>query len=339
MLFKTIAELQAHVAFNVNTSINVLKPYIEAVERRVLSDIISVAQYAALHTAYQAATVEAPLAGDTLKLLTKSQYVVANLACENYLPLANVHLSGMGISVQKSEDSTWASQWMVNDVKTLFLMDGHQGIEELLNYLWSVATGTFESWDASTNKTEWRSYMLLTAKEFSKYFFINNSRYIFEKLKSSQLKVQNHFIKPVIGAGLFDQILSQVMTNSVSANNKILLDNYIKPAIACLSFKEGARFLKHELNDYGINKKSTGNFDNIVLRNVVDSNELQWDIMASENEGQYYLSQLRKYLNENASNDLYPLYYTSSLYQDPASADYTDRLNMTKEGGKNYIAY
>jgi len=339
MLFKTIADFRLHVTFNVNSTLDNIKPYIEAVERRVLFDIISKTQYDNLHAAYAAATIEAPLSASNAALLKFCQYVVANLASENYLPLANVHISGMGIQVNKTEETTWASQWMVNDVKTLFLMDGYQGIEDLLNYLWGTEAETHAHWEASENKTEYRSYILLTAKEFSKYFFIANSRYIFEKLRSSQLKIQNHFVSPVIGEDLYTEIFTQVITNSVSANNKILLDKFIKPAIASLSFKDGARFIKQELDNFGINKKSTGTFDNMVVKNIVDPKELQWDVMSAEDEGQYYLSQLRKYLNEKATSELYPLYFNSSLYQDPDGAEYTDRLEMTKEGGKNWIAY
>ena len=72
--------------------------------------------------------------------------------------------------------------------------------------------------------------LLLTATYIKDYTFVDPN--VDEKyLRISIEEAQKIHIRNYIGSGLYDEIINQVSTNTLSASNTTLLDNYIIPAL------------------------------------------------------------------------------------------------------------
>ncbi len=124
--------------------------------------------------------------------------------------------------------------------------------------------------------------------------------------------VERFYIKPTLGTDLYNEIKSQVKTNTVTNFNKLLLDEYIRPSIASISFFEAAPRLQIDISDFGITTKEIA--ANEHLKRPASSDLVGKNETKGERDGNLYLTDLREYLFANATT--YPLYKSSPAYAD-----------------------
>jgi hypothetical protein len=141
--------------------------------------------------------------------------------------------------------------------------------------------------------------LLLTATYIKDYTFVDPN--VDEKyLRISIEEAQKIHIRNYIGSGLYDEIISQVSTNTLSALNTTLLDNYIIPALKWWVMVEAAPFLTYKVTNKNIVKKNSDNSTG------VDFNELNSFMNLVTDKAQYHTKRLIDYLFEYS--DQYPLY-------------------------------
>lgn len=307
------AELRKYVSANVSFDIDQMEPQIALIANKFVRDVLGPATFDALVEAFNAEEEEAGMSEEQLALLPYCQKIIANLACLAHMPIGGVYFSNMGISVPQSTDAAPASQWRIRDIKNSFAFDGFNAIEELLEYLWENGED-FVDWQESEAEARHREFFILTSKEFSKYFWIEESYQLYRMLKPTMRMVERFYVKSVIGKELFDEIKSQILAYDVSEENQYLLDNYIIPAVANLTFTVGAPRLQIDISEFGISQNTIeGSKGESALskkpaaRDLVDQNKELADIT-----GENILGGLAEYLYENAAS--YPLYQASAQY-------------------------
>jgi len=113
-------------------------------------------------------------------------------------------------------------------------------------------------------------------------------------------RVQLQYIIPCIGRPLFDELLLQTNTNTLTALNVNLLDNYLKRVIAWFTYFEG-------YNSMAIRAENKGVVMNTDDKSTpVTANLLAYLKSDFKNTAETFLSELIYFLNEN--NVDYPLY-------------------------------
>ena len=146
--------------------------------------------------------------------------------------------------------------------------------------------------------------LLVTATYIKDYTFVDpnvDEKYIRIAIEEAQkIHIRNY-----IGSGLYDEIITQVSTSSVSALNTTLLDNYIIPALKWWTMVEAAPFLVYKVTNKDIVRKNSDNSSG------VENTQLDQFMNLVTDKAQYHTQRLIDYLLQNSLS--YP------LYQNPGS--------------------
>lgn len=131
---------------------------------------------------------------------------------------------------------------------------------------------------------------------------------------------QDKYIKPMLGEDLFDEILSQIGSNTVSSLNETILDNYVLPALVYYTMTELTPSMKYKYANIGIVTNSDTNAsapDLTEIKFLMD----QWRVNA-----EMYAERGTRYLVDNSAD--YPLYTanTDCYKTKPNGTNYTSGL-------------
>ena len=100
--------------------------------------------------------------------------------------------------------------------------------------------------------------LLLTATYIKDYTFVDPN--VDEKyIRISIEEAQKIHIRNYIGSGLYNEIISQVQSGSLTALNTTLLDDYIIPALKWWTMVEAAPFLTYKVTNKNIVRKNSDN--------------------------------------------------------------------------------
>ncbi len=324
-LITTTEQLRTFVPVAASFRIEEITPQIHDVEQEFIIPIIGQDQFDTL------AALVGPT-GTNLELLTRCRNALAKLAVWRWIPFGNVNVQSGGFSVTATDNGQVASQWRVDKLEEEMRTKGYNLLQDILTYLWSQPEGTFTDWDASDEKIEHRSTLILEANTFNKYYFIQSSYELFCRVKPGQREVMQQYIFPILGEDLYDQIMDQIQADNLSADNETLIE-YIRRATAPLTIYESVASLGIDLTHGGItNLESSNNGDTTTMRVPANQNRVSYALRKAHSDGQKHLGALRAYLNNQASATKYALYYASDLYQDPALLEEEDDEDIVNDG-------
>lgn len=138
--------------------------------------------------------------------------------------------------------------------------------------------------------------------------------------------VQDKYIKPLLGSDLFDQIKSQIIASTVSANNQTLLDDYILPCMLWYTLAESTPAFKYRYMNKGIMVKNSEN------SSAADLQEIQFLMDNWRNNGEMYAERCTRYLVKNRNT--YTLYDANPDSDDikPNTTNYTSGLALDDPG-------
>ena len=117
-------------------------------------------------------------------------------------------------------------------------------------------------------------------------------------------KSQETHIQQYLGTDLYNKILSDVQSGSISGNYKTLLDDYIQPALIEWSFYEVMPFISLKITNKTIGR---GNADYLAEGDLTDLKYLRQTVRdVAEFYGERVIGYLRQYSNN------FPEYSTNS---------------------------
>lgn len=141
--------------------------------------------------------------------------------------------------------------------------------------------------------------LFVTATYIKDYTFVDPN--VDEKyIRISIEEAQKIHIRNYIGSGLYNEIIGQVETGTLTALNTTLLNDYIIPALKWWVMVEAAPFLTYKVTNKNIVRK------NSESSSGVDSSELNNFMDLVTDKAQYHTRRLIDYLFEYS--DQYPLY-------------------------------
>jgi hypothetical protein len=117
-------------------------------------------------------------------------------------------------------------------------------------------------------------------------------------------KAQETHIHQVLGTDLYNRVMADVMVNNISGNYKILLDDYIIPALIEWSFYEVMPYIQLKITNKSIGR------GNAEFFNEGDLEDVKYLRNSVRDLAEFYNSRMIGYLKENSN--LFKEYLTNS---------------------------
>lgn len=114
------------------------------------------------------------------------------------------------------------------------------------------------------------------------------------------LMAQNVHLETVTGTNLFNKIIADLEAVSITGNYKILLDDYLHPALLQWSLYEALPFVNYNFTNKSISTKDSDN------STAIDLSELTYLRQTVRDVAEYYSQRAIAYLQDN--EDLFPEY-------------------------------
>lgn len=231
-IITTIEEVQNYLPVQMTSIIEQVKPFLDNAERSQLKNLIGIEQLSALVTAYETAfkNIENIADADIKEAVELCQRIVVTLGYHSAIPILSVKVGSSGIQVFSNQDTKQAFSWQVDDLRDALLNLGYGAIEDLLLHLEANAE-KFPEYIASPQFTSTEEFLIESASDFTKYFNINNSRYIFQSINYIMRRIEDQNVKPSFGSVFFNTLKA----DDLEGKPKILVEQYLKPGIALLT--------------------------------------------------------------------------------------------------------
>lgn len=323
MLFKTVSEIKKCLPANAAFEFGDIEPFIQLqAEPNFLIPVLSQEQYDLLNAKYNDSAAD--LTDDEKQLLGLCRFATANYAYLLYTPFGQVNISKSGIHIETSETKKTAFQWQLDELKSGLINAAFIGLENLLKFL-EIKKGIFTAWASSETFTLLHDSFINSADDFDEYYRISKSRLTFLAVKPIIRIIEQNLLYNNLGKDLYDLLKSEIQADNIAAENKLLLNQYIKPALANLTMARALSQLSVRITENGV----------VVFMGSLSQNT-RYFLPAGEDaisrlyqqaitDGNNALEGTKRFLNANASPSAYPSYYNSSLYIAPGTSP--EKLN------------
>lgn len=116
-------------------------------------------------------------------------------------------------------------------------------------------------------------------------------------IRESILEAQEIEIKGILGSALYDEIINEVNIDNLKVENRILIDDYIAPALKFYTLLEASNFIRNSYTPTGIKQRTQESAQEI------DYTEFKAYVSKWEKRAQYYAQRINLYIraeyNEN----------------------------------------
>jgi hypothetical protein len=299
-LIRSIVEVRAHVPNNMTTDFDKINPFLENAERLYVVHLLGKEEFLSLLNIYIAADykLENIIDEEVKEAIFIIQKVICNLGFLFGLPLISVSIGSAGIQINSSADKKTAFQWQTDEIKQSLQELGFGAIEQLLDHL-ELFPDKFSDYIASKNYINQKRFLISTAANFTEYFDIKGSRFLFQSLCTLMYRIEDQVMEKIFGEVFFQSLKSP----DASPAEIKLANKYIKPAIALLT---GAKSIKERVFSYN-DGVVTYNFLGSTQQNLRESKELSDDkinplVESLTADANAYLQGAKDYINANLTD-------------------------------------
>jgi hypothetical protein len=309
-LFKTTAELRNFLKIDINTNFSVISPVLEEAEQEYIVPLLGQDFYDVIHAAYTGDTLSA----DQLALLPYIQKALAHYYAYSAVDELLVSVGSGGINQMRGNDAEPAPRWKVEKLQRSYIQKADKFAEKLLEYLEDNASATkYNEWysDSAAN-TRNEGYMVYSTRIASKYLDIADSRRIFLRMKKRVRDIEPAEAMLLIGAGQYDELVTQIKTDAITDANLKLIDKLV-PVISKMAFYETIPSLRLVIDDRGISLLSSN--DSVVSKMTAskeDIKDLKHNLKSGRTGWESDEAVLYKFITDNI--DTYPLIKESGVY-------------------------
>ena len=318
MLITTIAQLRAASSINISNNIDNWLPYIADAEELFIIPILGedVMEFITNTINPKKLTEQDPVdAGDTagvppdyaMVLLEKVRKAVALYALFLGVDEMAVSISAAGIQVLQSDTHKPAPQYQIMNLKETYLSRAHMQVDSILRYI--VKNIAFLS-GLTLPKSP---YLIRDADQFQVYADIHSSRRVFLSLQGVIGSIEQKYIKPTLSPQLFASLKEEYQAGTLSPDNQILYDMII-PALVHLTMARALLEVNIDMLDWGIFNNASNTFNSLSTKSIANKERISVMHDANQKDGEAELKMLQEFLDENAEESKYPLYFNSNRY-------------------------
>lgn len=296
-LIKNITEVRKHITVDFSEpDLDRVQPFLDNAEHLYVYKIIGNAEFESLAGIYQTAgfNVETIVDADVKEAVINCQRIICNLGYLFAIPRLNLNIGASGIQIHSSETMKTAFQWQIEDLKNSLRELGFNAIEVLLAFLESKPT-KFADYIASENYTAQKQYLISSAEQFSFYFDIKSSRFLFQSLGSIMFRIESQVIAKLFGL----TFLTSLKADDASAEKKELAKNYIKPAIALLTASKSIKERIFSYNDGVVAFNYAGSTQNLKESQQLLTEKIEPLCASLEADANQFLQDAQDYIFAN----------------------------------------
>lgn len=145
------------------------------------------------------------------------------------------------------------------------------------------------------------SVALFISEKYLKDNSIISENVDFKQLKPEIIAIQDIYIEPLLGTGLYREIKAQIVAGTVSSANQTLLDTMISPCLMWYIMAFSPIALSYKYANKGVLTKQGGDSSNPATLDELNNVTSEY-----KNRAEAYAERLIKFLLEN--HNTYPLY-------------------------------
>ncbi|MBS7565081.1 hypothetical protein KHS38_11760 [Mucilaginibacter sp. Bleaf8] len=294
-IIRNTADLAKYIEINPTAKFSYFSPSIRTAERRYLLAVLGGAQYARL-----AAAIADPsqMTEDLQALADITQEALANLAMSMAVTRTALTIDENGARRNETEKIKSAFQYQEIALKDSYVRAGFDALDDLLALMESKPEA-YPEWYGSTAYQTYKKYFISSGVEFSQYFNIRNSRYTFLSVLYILQRVERFDLKPALGVDLFRKIKAQLLTGNVDENYQVLLDEYIRPALALLTISYAVIEKAVDVSDFGVTVNAIQDNSNSQQKQAAPLDKLREVAQQLREQGSKYLKELADELARN----------------------------------------
>jgi hypothetical protein len=317
-LFKTTAEFAKYVKIDINMKFDKLKPYIDDAQEKYLTPLLGEQFYQEIVNFYDGVTPP-PRADNDLVM----PYIQRTLTFYSLFVMGDdmgVNIGDLGIQQSFNLNSQPAPYNKVANLKWKYIVTADRTADSLLEYLEANASLTkYAAWfndpKANTAKSGLIVYKTSIA---SRYIDINESRRVYLRLRKRIRDIETTYIKRLLCADQYDEIIAQLQSGNVSDANQTLIDK-LAPYISKKALFLSLPSLTISVEPEGLMIYSSN--DSVVSKEAASIEEKKI-LAASLKEGDFGFAhdeqEIISFLNANI--ETYPLIKNSECWaSNPAS--------------------
>jgi hypothetical protein len=317
-LINNLSQVLSAASINVSNTIENWFPYIEEAQETFIRPVLGDPLYRQLQETADPTTREPekqPLDPSLVELLDLMRKPLALYALWLGADEFGVSVSSQGIQVIETQTHKTAPQYRVQNLKENWIRRANTSLDLVLKFL-------------DEHRADYPSYICQDAElflrntlEFNSEVDIRESRRVFVALKPVIRSVERKYIRPALSAELFDELKTALKSNAELTNDQKALMDLIRPALAHLTMARALLEISIDILDWGIFDTAGNTFTNVSSKQSSNKDRIALMAEANQRDGEAELKALQQFLDEIASETVYPLYFHSSRYAGKANAE------------------
>jgi hypothetical protein len=317
-LINNLSQVLSAASINVSNTIENWYPYIEEAQETFIRPVLGDPLYRQLQETADPTTREPekqPLDPRLVELLDLVRKPLSLYALWLGADEFGVSVSSQGIQVIETQTHKTAPQYRVQNLKENWIRRANTSLDLVLKFL-------------DEHREDYPSYICQDADllirntlEFNSEVDIRESRRVFVALKPVIRSVERKYIRPALSAELFDELKTVLKSNAELTNDQKALMELIRPALAHLTMARALLEISIDILDWGIFDTAGNTFTNVSSKQSSNKDRIALMAEANQRDGEAEMKALQQYLDETASETVYPLYFHSSRYAGKTNAE------------------
>ena len=307
-LFTDTPELKKYGMVNVSYSIQDINPELEVQEEKTIIPYIGRDQFDRLADGL----ANNNLTPDELLLLDKVRLPLAQFAIAHTSFTRYIQESSSGSHVTKTEHKVPAGMQSMARRRNETLIRAYNAIDILLGFL-DRNKGTYPLWANSDAYSNYKGLLIYTPIQLAEHLPNSNSQALFKQYVPI-LREREIVIRGRIGQPYFDELKDQVLNDTLTPENLIVVEQYIRPALAFLAHEQATFKLVH-VHPFGLYFYNELNLDQNASVMKAMPKFLDAVMENYHNQAETKLFDLLRFLSTNINS--YPTYRDSDAYTPP----------------------
>ncbi|AWW32443.1 hypothetical protein DN752_21110 [Echinicola strongylocentroti] len=315
-LITDISEVQKYIRVSNALQYPTLEPSLNEVEMQELTFYLSEGLLAEIIAEKNAGTY-------TPRIEKIAEYVIAaeaSLAVYKGAPEIEVMISDNGINRSETQDEKTAYGGQIKRLRNLAANRAYMALDTVLRTL-EAYEQDYPEWQNAGYYALKGGMFIRSVNDFEKSGEnIKGSALTFQALVPIMKDIQEQRIMAAMPMAMYEEILTQLDTGTLTTDNKYLLAKYLKPAIAKLTIQEALTALAVDVDAQGIQINQLELAGDSRTQKSASMSAIEKKAWSVRGRGEFYLSNMKEYLNENASDSKYPLWFNSGWYSETLKA-------------------
>ena len=317
-LIDNLSQVLTAASINVSNSIENWFPYIDEAQESFIKPVLGNVLYDQLQDMMALDPVppdDGTSEANLVKLVEMIRKPLALFALWLGADEFGVSISSQGIQVIETPTHKTAPQYRVQNLKENWIRRANTSLDLVLKFL-DEHTEDYPGYDPQDADLFIRGTL-----EFNSEVDIRESRRVFVSLKPIIRSVEKKYIRPTLSAELFNELKAAWQSGEDLTPSQIALLELIRPALAHLTMARALLEVSIDILDWGIFDTAGNTFANVSSKQASNKDRISIMAEANQRDGESELKALQQFLDEMASEEIYPAYFHSTRYVGKAKAE------------------